>query len=263
MALRKIETTARQMLGNIAQSTPTPTAPSPSRSTSENGDCPICRGIGYYRVDVPVGHPQFGKLIPCGCKTQERIAHLQRLSGLTESERAIRLDDIAVQNRPGTAAMVEAVRQFIGNPSGILTLWGGPGNAKSMALCAAVNALVAQGIPAVYITAFDLISHIREAFNKGQTVVDESAYNRLMRFERVRVLAIDEFDKIRMTEWATEQITDLIDRRYRLGIEGKAGTLIAMNSDPAAQPIWIASRLLDGRNAVVRNDDTDIRPLLR
>jgi len=29
--------------------------------------CQICEGIGYLRVDLPVGHPDFGKLLLCYC----------------------------------------------------------------------------------------------------------------------------------------------------------------------------------------------------
>ena len=34
-------------------------------------DCPHCGGIGYIREDVPVGHPNFGKLFPCSCRIEE------------------------------------------------------------------------------------------------------------------------------------------------------------------------------------------------
>lgn len=29
--------------------------------------CKICNGIGWLRDDLPVGHPDFGKLIACEC----------------------------------------------------------------------------------------------------------------------------------------------------------------------------------------------------
>lgn len=29
--------------------------------------CRICEGIGFVRVDLPVGHPDFGKLLLCDC----------------------------------------------------------------------------------------------------------------------------------------------------------------------------------------------------
>lgn len=30
-------------------------------------DCKTCEGIGYLRVDLPVGHPDFGHLLLCHC----------------------------------------------------------------------------------------------------------------------------------------------------------------------------------------------------
>lgn len=178
-------------------------------------------------------------------------------------ERLITLDMIETEGRPGTAEMVETCARFIRNPNEIITIWGGSGNAKTMALQAVVNHFVGQQVEAVYITAFDLISYIRAAFHKTDKndleVKDESAWQRLGRFERVQILAVDEFDKINVTAWVREQLTDLIDRRYRLAEDGQAGTLIAMNDDPREQPSWIYSRL--SRYRIIHNQDGDMRPL--
>lgn len=225
--------------------------------------CEICEDTGYYRLDLPFGHPQFGKAIRCECKAQEDAQRLQRLSGLHESERKIRLADIET-SRPGTARMVNACKDFLAYPFQIVTIHGGPGNGKTMVLQAAVNQSLESGKRAIYVTSFDLISYIRAAFNpQDKKVIDEDAYSRLRRFEEIEILAIDEFDKVRMTEWVQEQITDLIDRRYRLALEGQAGTLIAMNGDPVNLPDWIYSRLRDGRNQIINNSDNDLRPLFQ
>lgn len=32
-----------------------------------NPACKVCQGVGYLRVDLPVGHPDFGKLLLCEC----------------------------------------------------------------------------------------------------------------------------------------------------------------------------------------------------
>jgi DNA replication protein DnaC len=227
--------------------------------------CNICKDTGFTRVDVDPGHPQFGKLIRCECKAREDAARLNRLSGLTETERRIRLDNIVTDGLEATAAMVIACQRFINNPRGILTIHGGPGNGKTMALQACVNAMLDRNIEAVYVTAFDLLSHIREAFTQDRqtrllTVSDENAYNRLRKFERIPVLAIDELDKVKVTDWVLEQLTDLIDRRYRMADDGKGGTLIAMNAPVDDQPSWIASRLK--RFIVIHNADEDMRPEL-
>ena len=35
----------------------------------DKGDpaCPSCKGTGYVRVDLPIAHPDFGKLFECDC----------------------------------------------------------------------------------------------------------------------------------------------------------------------------------------------------
>jgi len=200
--------------------------------------------------------------VRCSCKAGEDAERLQRISGLNAEERKIKLADIEIASRPATVEMVKSCELFLKEPFGFLTLWGGPGNAKTMALQAVVNDLLNCRRSAVYVTAFDLISFIRSAFDGQRNVMNDNAYERLLRFERVDVLAIDEFDKLRVTDWVMEQLTDLIDRRYRGGISGLSGTLIAMNSDPKEQNEWIASRLFDGRNRVIHNTDSDIRSKL-
>jgi len=51
-----------------------------------NPDCPICGGIGYLRSDLPIDHPDFGKIVPCSCRseeiTQSARARLFRMSSL-------------------------------------------------------------------------------------------------------------------------------------------------------------------------------------
>jgi DNA replication protein DnaC len=226
--------------------------------------CEICGDFGFYRVDVPESDPRFGKLVRCGCKANDDATRLQRLSGLTETERMWRLADIKTAGRPMTLAMVEACSDFLLSPFGFLSIWGKSGNAKTVALQACVNALVNVGVEAVYITVFDLMGYVQEAFTENKEVKSESAYNRIVRFGTVPFLAIDEFDKLNKIfeqSWTQGQITDLIDRRYRLGQDGQAGTMIAMNSSPEDLPMWIYSRMSQG--VIVRNDDPDLRPYLK
>jgi hypothetical protein len=192
-----------------------------------------CDGSGWYRLDVPLGDPRFGKLQRCVCKQAEDAAKLQKLCGLTASERDYRLSRILPDG--DTGRMVQAASDFIPSPTGILTLWGTTGNAKTVVLMSIVNECVERGTGAVYLTGFDLVGYIRDAFKE-----DESALARI-----------------------EEQITELIDRRYRLGLEGGYGTVIAMNKNPNELPTWIYSRLSDGRNKIIQNKDEDMRPLMR
>ena len=79
---------------------------------------------------------------------------------------------------------------------------------------------------------------------------------------------MDEFQGIKITDWRLEQLRNLVDRRWRDGLDGKSFTLLAMNEDPASLEPRIWSRLRDGRNClsgepVIVNNDTDMRPKLR
>lgn len=225
--------------------------------------CSDCNGTGWYRLDVEFGHPQFGKTFRCGCQARADAERLNRLSGLTENERGIYLDDIVTDGLESTKRMVSVCVNFVANPRGIVTIWGGPGNGKTMALQSVVNAMLDKNIEAVYVTAFDLISYIRSAFTQHKNMLsvnDDNAYRRLQRYEHVRVLAIDELDKVKVTDWVLEQLTDLIDRRYRMAESDMGGTLIAMNESPDVLAPWIASRLK--RYTIVHNGDEDMRPEL-
>ena len=222
--------------------------------------CTECGGVGYFRLDVPMGHPQFGKLIPCECQAENKLSRLQRLSGLTEAERSVRLADIVAPAGSDTALMVQAAQAFVSEPAGFLTIHGSTGNAKTAVMHGIVNELVKAGVEAVYITAFDLIGYIRAAFDDKHDVADVNAHERLKRLERVQVLCLDELDKVKWSDWVQEQITDLIDVRYRHGLNWETGTVVAMNTNPESLPAFIYSRLRDGRNMMVENRDADVRP---
>jgi DNA replication protein DnaC len=256
-----------EALLELSRSTPTRSQQSTS-STSwiaelpGDPNCPYCRGIGYLRTDLPVGHPNFGKLDPCVCHKSKRAPRTMQISEVTPGGQHLRLADIQVRALPGTAQTRAVLEEFIKDPTYMVTIWGPPGNGKTMALRATANELIAGGVQAEYVTLFDLIRDIKKAFHRGQDVVDEDAYDRLVHYERVVVLVVDELDKVHVTDWVQELLTGLIDKRYRLAENGTGGTLIAMNGDPAQLEPWLASRLADGRNVIVHNDDPDLRPAL-
>lgn len=265
MKLDKVIRKAQTEIDKTTDKTYLPAAPSSTRSTpvlEKNPACPDCNDTGYWRYEVPGNHPEFGKLHRCHCQAANDAHRLQELSGLSSVELSYRLGDIAVDaTRRDTMAMVNACRNFIAKPAHILTIWGRSGNAKSVAMIGVVNALLEKKVEAVYVVAFDLINHIRQAFNQSTNEVkNDDAYSRLLRFERVEVLAVDELDKIfPLTAWEAKQVTDLIDHRHRF----KMGTILTMNKDPQAlfdgDLYHIYSRLKDGRNVIRQNNDSDLR----
>ena len=167
------------------------------------------------------------------------------------------LADIWVEPGSDTERMVAACREFIEQPTGFLTIWGNVGTGKTSCLYAITNALIARG--AVYVSLHDLLDFVREGF-EAQTG-GEDASSRLKRFLSVPVLCLDEIDKVKQSEWAMEQLTALVDARYRAAINGESGTVYVLNADPATLPVWISSRLLDRHGGVVHNAGRDARDL--
>lgn len=212
------------------------------------------------RIDVPVGHPDFGKLVPCQCQQSEyrtrRLQRLAKISGMLPEEMVITLDDV-IERDGDTARMVEVAREFIADPYGFLTLWGGVGNGKTLVLYGIVNALRDQGREAAYVRFKDLLDFIAGGFK------DDSERRRYEFLKGVEVLAIDEVDKARLTEYRAEVRAAFLDDRYRLAWAGRAVTLFAMNDNPADFPPDIYDRLRDGRFVIVGNQDASVRPALR
>lgn len=221
--------------------------------------CVACQDTGW--VDAPLpGGIQNQEHCPV-CYERNEIDRLQALCGLTDRERLVNLSDIKyTRSDSDTARMVRAAADFIANPIGILTIVGTCGNAKTLTLQAVVNHFVRSNMLAIYTTFVDAVSYVREAFS------DESAgtaQSRVARLQNVTVLALDELDKVKPTDWVREVETQLLDRRYRDGLAGKCGTVIALNGSLDDLPSHLSSRLRDGRNVVVTNNDTDLRPLMK
>ena len=106
---------------------------------------------------------------PCPDCAQRRMAdRMQAFSNMTTDERRASLNDIIVEQGTDTARMIEAARAFIDRPRGMLTIYGTCGNAKTVALQAIVNALLARNIPAIYLPFYDVLSYVKEAFKQTQ-----------------------------------------------------------------------------------------------
>lgn len=156
--------------------------------------------------------------------------------------------------------MIEAAKRVINDPKGWLYIYGGPGNAKSEILIAIVNEInAADKGPAMYVKFAQLVNWMRDAF--GPDSWQHLGYiDRFERIKAIKVLAIDEVDKIRMTEFSTEFQFDFLDERYRQAIHGETVTIFAGQTSPLELPDPLSSRIQDGRFEVVYNEAGDARP---
>ncbi|MCP4540407.1 MAG: AAA family ATPase [Chloroflexi bacterium] len=243
-------------------------------------ECSLCRGLGRVRTNVPIGQPGFGTLVPCSCQAeairQREFARLSQVSGMLPEELSLRLDDVQVDPqdqvvaktlpmetliaRQDTVAMLELAHRFVEQPWGFLTLHGTYGNAKTLILQAVVNEFREQrGITGVYVKMRDLLNYVRAGYAPD---AQENALARYERLKAVPVLAIDEIDAAKMTDFAYEFRAAFLDDRYRLAVACRAHTLFAMNGEPSELPGDLYDRMRDGRFVVFHNADASMRPVM-
>jgi DNA replication protein DnaC len=212
-------------------------------SSGEEIECPACRGAGFVRMDAPVGHRNFGRLIPCECKIQEREERRRRefleLSSLAPFEDwTFETFDPDIQ---GVRNAFEVCVEYAQNPTGWLYLVGGYGCGKTHLAAAVANyAMAHQRMYPLFCVVPDLLDHLRAAFapDQGSTYDD--------RFQKIRgadLLILDDLGTENTTPWAREKLFQVINFRYN---EQRA-TVITSNRNMDELDGRIASRLADAR----------------
>ncbi len=210
--------------------------------------CPICKGMGYVRADVPVGHPDFGKLVPCTCRlaelAQRRVAALRTLSDLEILARMTfetfvsEGHGLPPDKQDNLRWAYEDARGFAKKPEGWLVLKGGYGCGKTHLAAAIANSCVERGQPVLLITIPDLLDHLRAAFAPSSPTDYDT------RFEEVRtapILILDDLGTESSTPWAQEKLFQIINYRYN----ARLPTVITTNHELEEIPLRLRSRLVD------------------
>ena len=175
--------------------------------------CSLCHGAGYVRLDVPVGHPDFGRAVQCQCKERE-IAERERLKLRAVSslkpfdKKTFSTFDTAI---PGVREAHEVALRYAEDPVGWLILQGGYGCGKTHLAAAIAHQREDEGDTVFFSIVPDLLDHLRAAF----APTSELTYDAL--FERVResgLLVLDDLGAENGTAWATEKLFQLINYRY-------------------------------------------------
>ncbi len=219
---------------------------------SESDVCPICGGIGYVLLDVPVGHPDFGKAIPCACQEQERmdrrLNRLQRMGSL-DSVRNLTFETfipepthLSAEKAHNLRRAFETARAFAQEPEGWLLFTGAYGCGKTHLAAAIANERLAHGQPALFMITPDLLDHLRATFSPNSDV----SYDEL--FEQVRstpLLILDDLGAHSASAWAKEKLFQLLNHRYNAQLP----TVITTNQRLEDLDPRLRSRLLD-RNIV-------------
>ena len=187
-------------------------------------DCPICGGVGFLRVDVPLGHPDFGRLEPCSCRSNEvaqnarqrlyQMSNLDRLSHLTfenfSSSGNPKAEFITPQEVSSLQDAERVSEEFANRLQGWLMLEGAYGCGKTHLAAAIANACVHRGVPTLFITVPDLLDSLRFAYGSPETTFEA-------RFDEIRnadLLVMDDFGTQNATSWAQEKLFQIINYRY-------------------------------------------------
>jgi len=203
-------------------------ASTPSTSNIERliealGDpnCPHCHGAGYLRRDLPLGHPDFGKLEICTCRQADVMrAVRERLFSLSHLDELIELTFETFQPRgriglgEWQANLLEiaynTARQYAASLHGWLLLQGGFGCGKTHLAAAIANFAVGMGVPTLFLTVPDLLDLLRFSFNSEDTTFED-------RFNEIRnapLLVLDDFGTQNATAWAQEKLFQIVNYRY-------------------------------------------------
>jgi DNA replication protein DnaC len=217
--------------------------------------CPVCAGSGYYRTDLPIGHPEFGRLKFCPRLDLWSLPGAARFGISPQEAQQLTWDRVlATANITST---VEVIRQTLQRGYGWVYLYGGFGVGKSLLLKIAIAQSINAGVEAAYVRMAEILDHLRESYN-DQTGLSESS--RLDWWASLPVLSIDEFDRLRETTYGEERRFVLMDRRYEAAVNRQSVTLIASNNDPVHLPAYLCDRVSDGRFSVVHLQGSSLRP---
>jgi len=219
----KIEDILKKTAGRISKTSSQDSSKIDPNSSSYAGDpeCEICGGVGYLRRDLPVGHPDFGRIQICTCRSgqlkQQARNDLYKMSNLDE------LTHLTFENfeprgqiglGPAQADSLERAYnhacQFAGKLEGWLVLQGHYGCGKTHLAAAVANFVVDIGVPTLFLTVPDLLDSLRFSYNNPESSFEE-------RFEDIRrcpLLIMDDFGTENATPWAQEKLFQILNYRY-------------------------------------------------
>ncbi|MCH8061343.1 MAG: ATP-binding protein [Chloroflexi bacterium] len=193
----------------------------PLEDTADREKCPICGDKGWFSLDLPVGHSEFGRAITCECQDslirEERSLRLLRYSNLGNLTRFTfesldpdgRTED--PENRLLFNEAYDAAKRFAESPSGWLVFIGPHGAGKTHLAAAAANQCIENNSVVFFVHVPDLMDHLRSTFGPTSDI----SYSEL--FDQVKntpVLVLDGLDSHTSTPWAEEKLRQIVNHRF-------------------------------------------------
>jgi len=171
--------------------------------------------------DLPPGHPEFGRPVPCICRQQERTSRrMKALLAIGNLSVLQRLTFASFTPEPATLSAEKArslrmayatCRMFAEHPEGWVLLTGTYGCGKTHLAAAIANARLELDQPVIFAIVPDLLDHLRATFGpEAETSYDEM-------FDQLRnapLLILDDLGAHSGTPWAQEKLFQLLNHRY-------------------------------------------------
>jgi DNA replication protein DnaC len=158
-------------------------------------------------------------VVPCSCSKdnlkKKKTELLQRYSNLGFLSQ-LTFGNLSPQGKSGVfpgdfARVYEAARAFADNPKGWLILYGSSGCGKTHLACAIANYRLGLGEPVFYITAADLLDHLRSSFSPSSLITYDELFEQV---KNVPLLVLDDLSLEGATSWAREKLEQLLSHRF-------------------------------------------------
>ncbi|MBI4312353.1 MAG: ATP-binding protein [Chloroflexi bacterium] len=210
----------------------------------------MCEGRRWVRLDVPLGDPRFGNVVPCACQEkpleEQRLTRLQRFSNLGVLTRVTFQSlspngaDADPQAQGSYREAYQAAWEYAQEPHEWLLFTGPVGSGKTHLLAAVVNRCLELSVTAMYVSVPDLLDHLRATY----APTSETTYDQL--FDHVRnvpVLALDDLGAQSSTPWAQEKLYQVLNHRFNRQLP----TIVALNVPLSHLDEQLRARLEDKR----------------
>jgi DNA replication protein DnaC len=166
----------------------------------------------------PAGKPRRARQArPCACQRDIRKTRRAASSGIPPRYGRCTLENFQPA-APGQTRALAAARElaglFPGHEKGLL-LYGGAGVGKTHLAAALGGALLARGAAVRFVEYGELLDAIKAGFDDHRSegeIVGE--------YESAPVLILDDLASRRVTDWALDVLTRIIDHRYSRNPEG-------------------------------------------
>jgi DNA replication protein DnaC len=188
--------------------------------------CHICNGAGWLSLELPVGDPNFGKIVKCSCKEREERAKA-RNQMIARSNLGVYAEKTFESFHPHIAGVGEAYRaaqKYAADPDGWLVLLGQVGCGKTHLAAAIAHEVLSRERAVLFTTVPELMDHLREAFAPAKEVPYHELFDDI---RQVELLILDDLGVERTTPWVGEKLFQIINYRYN----NRIPTVFTLNTE--------------------------------